>query len=452
MRQIRPRFLLNSRIGELIRASSWLFGSRVLSMVLGFITSILVARWFGKEATGFLALINSVTIVFSVVSTFGLSVLVMRDFSATDVEHETARKRMLYQRVLFVVFVIFVLLVGPALFILLPGFSEQGAGRPFAWLALAAVALFSRTMVVLNVDISRGLIATRFYGLLLLAPTLITFLVTGTLVLGSWTDPILPSVALTVGMLATGVATLLIILTRLRVSKGKNTIMPKEIPSNVKLIRQGFPFAISALSAILVSEGNIVVASFFLPIDEIGIYAIAHKLALLVTFVLTTFAIIASPQFSRLSAKGEVERLKTYGQQISTMIFWGSIPVLLVLVISRRFLIETAFGAEFLPAAPVLMILLAGQFVNALTGVTNPFLNMTGGHVLLSWIAVASAIINIGLSLLLVPLMGILGAAIAMSVSLAFWNIVALIAIRLRNGFWICYLPWFFKTKPAQVK
>jgi O-antigen/teichoic acid export membrane protein len=49
---------------DLIRGSALVVSTRILTLLLGVFTTIIVARWYGVEATGFVALVNSSAIIF----------------------------------------------------------------------------------------------------------------------------------------------------------------------------------------------------------------------------------------------------------------------------------------------------------------------------------------------------------------------------------------------------
>jgi O-antigen/teichoic acid export membrane protein len=68
-------------------------------------------------------------------------------------------------------------------------------------------------------------------------------------------------------------------------------------------------------------------------------------------------------------------------------------------------------------------------------------MNMTGKEKILRNIIFFSAVINVTLSLVLIPRFGLEGAAIAGMTSLCFWNIYTLIYIKSRFGRTIGYFP-----------
>lgn len=445
---LRLPFRRDAGLAEFLRASVWISSARMTRLLFGFVTTIIVARWYGTEATGFVALLNSVGVVFSVLAAFGLGDLLMRDFSATDTNLELLRKRHLYRSALVLVLLLFAFLAGPTLVGLYYRLPPFASASPSFAIIVAAATLLGWTLVTFNVSIVRALASAPSYSLFLLLPALINFAIVVALGPVSAPTPLLPSVALAAGAFITGLSALLLILIKLRrprhtvgASPAATTVPHGNVCEPGSLLRSGFVFAVSAVSSMLVTEGSIIVAGIFLTPDQVGIYSVAQRLSLLAAFGLNSFEMVAAPRFSRLSSSGNLAQLKIYGRQVSAIIFWASLPIILPLAAFPSSIVAATVGPSFLPAAPAVTILMIGQAVNAYTGVTNTYLNMTGGQKVLARIITAAAVLNVALSTILIPLFGISGAAIAMTASLMFWNLAALTFIHRRDGFWLCWTP-----------
>jgi len=87
------------------------------------------------------------------------------------------------------------------------------------------------------------------------------------------------------------------------------------------------------------------------------------------------------------------------------------------------------FGADFVAGYPALIILTAGMIVNAAAGPVGLLLNMTGHQRLCAKIFGTSALINVVLNALLIPQLGIVGAALATAATMILWNLWLLIMV-----------------------
>jgi O-antigen/teichoic acid export membrane protein len=93
----------------------------------------------------------------------------------------------------------------------------------------------------------------------------------------------------------------------------------------------------------------------------------------------------------------------------------------------------------------VLTVILAGQFINVATGSVGVLLMMTGHERQLKQLTLASSFILIVLCFLLIPHLGGVGAALAVTVSTTVLNLSALYVAQLRLGIRVCPFPAFKK-------
>lgn len=105
----------------------------------------------------------------------------------------------------------------------------------------------------------------------------------------------------------------------------------------------------------------------------------------------------------------------------------------LVLIGAGRWLLEI-FGPEFTTAYPALLVLLLGGLVNASTGVVAYLMTLTGRERPALAIFVAALALSLALNLLLIPRLGVVGAAIASTSALSFWNVAMVFYVRRSIG------------------
>lgn len=183
--------------------------------------------------------------------------------------------------------------------------------------------------------------------------------------------------------------------------------------------------------------------------EQAGLYAVASKLALVVIFVLEAVNSMLSPMAADLHGRerrGELQRLVTLSAVVSLV---GGLGVGLVLYLWPAPVLSL-FGPEFTVGATALLVLVAGQVVNAAAGPAVLLLNMTDYQRDSAWILGASAALNLVLNGALIPFFGFVGAAWATTITMVVWNVLAvwLTWHRLR----ILALPipwnWFDRERP----
>ena len=160
-----------------------------------------------------------------------------------------------------------------------------------------------------------------------------------------------------------------------------------------------------------------------------GVYAAVSKLALVGTFVLEGNRLAIGPQLSALLARREHDRAAELFQTATRWLMLVSWPLYLTLAIFPAVVLGI-FGSRYTAGAAALSVLSLAMLVNLGTGNVTVVLLMGGKS---SWSAINAAaafIVNVGLNLLLLPRIGILGAAIAWGASIIVDNVTAMIELR----------------------
>lgn len=154
---------------------------------------------------------------------------------------------------------------------------------------------------------------------------------------------------------------------------------------------------------------------------------------MLISFGLKSVNAIMAPLISELHATGRMEDLQRLVSRAARMIFVFTLVACATLFVVGEWALGL-FGAEFRAGNPVLRLLLVSQAVNALAGSVGHLLTMTGSQRLAAWIAGSGAAVNVLLNLLLIPVWGIVGAALATTISTVGWNVAAVVGVRRRLG------------------
>jgi len=167
---------------------------------------------------------------------------------------------------------------------------------------------------------------------------------------------------------------------------------------------------------------------------DVGVYRVAVQGAMLVSLGLTALNMVAAPFITRLHAQGEQHKLQKLVHRTAQGALAFALPAVLGFAAFGEWLLVNLFGAEFSAAYWPLLILAVGQLLNAGFGPTGLLLNMTGHERDVTRVVAVAAGMNVLLNLALIPLFGVIGAAVATSVSLVFWNIRLWFVVRWRLG------------------
>ena len=180
--------------------------------------------------------------------------------------------------------------------------------------------------------------------------------------------------------------------------------------------------------------------------QEVGVYHIAFKLSMFANIALMAINSIAAPKFAELYTNRDTEGLKKVVHQSTKMIFWTTLPLVILFFIFPTFLLGI-FGEEFKTPAAIIafLVLSVGRLVSAFSGSVGNLLQMTGKQVIFMKILFVGAIINVVINYFLIPIYGIKGAAIASMISMSFWNLTMVYFVKKEFGFLTLYIPFFKK-------
>lgn len=429
----------DTKLSEILTGSIWALSALVLSTVVNFVASIIIARLYGANTIGIVAVINSFLMMITIFTILGTKNSILRLIPELLVKSSATSAYKLFQKTQYMVTGIS-LFVGGLSFLGANFIADKIFSKPHLsfYFALASGFVVFKSMAILNTQAVRGLKLIKMFALMQILPQ--SFNLIFLIVLGwVWPSQNVPVYALIGGFTMTGIIGWLII----QISFRRIMIKDESIHdiSYREILSISFPMMITATMSFIISQTGIIMLGMYRSETEIGYYAIAVKVAYLTSFVLAAINSIAGPKFSELFHSNKIDELFYVAQKSAKLVFFTTTPLLVGFILLGKPLLKFTFGSEFGVAYIALVILVVGQFVNSISGSTGMFLNMTGNQIKNQNIMITTAVINIGLNLLLIPKLGFYGAAIAATVSLCFWNITMLIYIKLKFGKTTGYLP-----------
>jgi len=201
--------------------------------------------------------------------------------------------------------------------------------------------------------------------------------------------------------------------------------------------RRVWSFSVSMLGVsvleLLMAQVDKVAIGFFRNPRELGVYSMAAALVVYIPLILTSVNQIFAPIIAHLHTRGEHALLSRLFQNLTKWVTGLTLPVVLVVIVFSRPLMRL-FGPDFAAGSPILVIGALGQLVNCGVGSVGYMLLMSGNEKRLLRALTGMAAVMVVLSVTLVPRQGILGAAIAASVTTAGINIWNLIEVRRTLG------------------
>lgn len=184
------------------------------------------------------------------------------------------------------------------------------------------------------------------------------------------------------------------------------------------------PLVITSAADTIFSDIDGLLLAYFGTTEQVGVYDVAFVLANLLLVVLLSFRFITMPLLSELHSEERFDELRRLYQTLSKWLFLVSYPGLLLLGFFPGTVISLTFGSEYLGGTLPLTILALGTFSHVVTGPAGALLVSVGDTRLQMLDYVVMAALNVVLNLVLIPPYGIIGAALATSLSYLALNVL----------------------------
>lgn len=157
---------------------------------------------------------------------------------------------------------------------------------------------------------------------------------------------------------------------------------------------------------------------------DVGLYNAAHPLANFISAPLGAMVLIYVPVASGLYAQGSMPEMRKNFSLLTKWLCAATLPLFLILFLFPDTVLSFVFGASYASAATALRILSLGFIINNFMGPNGATLIAMGKVRFVMWAALATAVLNVGLNIALIPPLGIEGAAIASAVAVTSINLI----------------------------
>ncbi len=404
---------------EVIKGTSVAFSLKVLGAGISFGFNVLLARVFGAEGSGVYFLALTMTSIGTVFGRIGLDNALLRFVAIGQSAGDWPLVKGVYGKgfafAFFASTAMTLLIYTLSPWIASSVFSKPDLKAPMQWMSLAIVPI---ALVMLYAEVLKGLKRIRD-SQLLQGVTIPALSILGLLVVGSsygingavWAYTFAAFVSCLIGLMLWRLAT-----PQLKGIKGSfNT--GKLLDSSIPLFR---------ISVMNLSMNWVPI--FMLGIwgtkADVGIFGVATRIAMLTSFILISVNSIAAPKFATLYREKNFTSLSSTARNATKLIAVLASPLLLLFIVAPAWVMGI-FGPEFRGGSSLLVILAIGQYINVATGPVGFLLMMSGNERLMSNIITSVALANILLNIILIPLAGPLGAAIANATCLASMNLIS---------------------------
>ncbi len=183
------------------------------------------------------------------------------------------------------------------------------------------------------------------------------------------------------------------------------------------------PLTATSTANVLDKEVDTVLVGFFLNPVAVSYYVISKQVVEFVETPASALGFTLSPTYGSQKADGNVDQAaRIYETALShTLLLY--IPIAAGLVLVAEPALELLFGNEYLNAVPVLQVLAIYAILRSITKLTSNGLDFLGRARERAIVKGVTALMNVVLNIILIPTIGVVGAAVATVITYSLYTL-----------------------------
>ncbi|MFL3024631.1 MAG: flippase [Candidatus Neomarinimicrobiota bacterium] len=386
-----------------------------------YLYTALLARWVGPEFLGIYSIANSIMLISEVFAKMGLETGIMRFISRLNPELDKEKINLLIGSSLKMVSVfslsIMIILIISSGTIVDNYFNGQSLLKPV--LIIFAIAIPFNALIQISAFATQGFKRLKYKTIVtqFLNPTILLL----SMVFCYWFMS--KEYTIMIPILTTGVIGFLFMIIVLKKVSGfkNNQILESKI--NYELLKFSYPLMFVTILQTLMHWMDILMLGYFTNPLTVGLYHPAARTAGLLQALLLSFLSIYAPLAAQFHSQGDKVKLSNTYQLVNRWLLIFAIPISAVFILFPEKVL-LLFGSQYLESSKVLVLLTIATFTQAILGAAGPTLSMSGHTKLVLFNSIGTFILNFGLNIWLIPIYGILGAAIATLTSLTIIGLI----------------------------
>lgn len=380
--------------------TSWLFGEKILRMIVGLFVGIWVARYLGPEQFGLFSYAQSFVGLFAVIAGLGLDGIIVRELVKDPSKQAILLGTAFRLKLIGALLVLIALAVAVKL-------SHQDSLTTLLIFIIASATVFQSFNVI---DFFfQAKVLSQYIVYANIVSLLISSIVKITLILNN-----APLMAFA-GVIAFD--SLVLMLGFVYVFQRHSKLNIKKLQFSqamaVSLLRDGWPLILSGVAISIALRIDQIMINEYLDISHVGYYSVGVRLAEVFAFIPMIIAQSIYPKIVTMSFEKDIKKLMLLFRSV----FYALILISISVNFISSFIVELLFGVEFLPGYVVLNILIFTIPITYLGILTNKILLTTGNQKIIFLKQLLLTCLNVFLNLLLIPKLGIKGAALATLIS-----------------------------------
>ena len=394
---------------RVVKNASWIIVCRVIQSLLALIVSVFVARYLGPTNYGLLNYAASIIAFVLPLTQLGLSNVLVQELTNNPEEEG----KILGTSILLDLFASIFGIVGVVSFVLV---SDFGNG-----VTILVCSLYSLTLVFQAFELMQYWYQSKLISKYMAIISLVSYvLVSGYKFFLLWTHKSVTWFAISYSLdyALIGIA-LIVVYFKLG---GKHLSFSSNIAK--RMFSKSKHYILSSMMIVVYAQIDKIMLKFYINETATGIYSAAVVTAGLSSFVFSAIVDSARPVIFENKKNQEEAKYKKGVVLCYSIIFYLALAQCLCMTLLSNLIIYVLYGNDFVASSNVLKVVVWYTTFAYLGLVRNIWILAEGKQKYLWIVNLTGAFLNIVLNALLIPSLGIIGAAVASLITQFFANVV----------------------------
>ena len=406
--------------------TAWILGEKLLVMGLGFVATVLVARYLGPEAFGTLAYATSLVALFGISGHLGLHGLVVREIvKQPELRAETLGTA---------AFLKFLGVLAGYLALLLYAVAFEGPGTvSFALIAIAGAALLFAPIDVVDYWFN-AFVQARYVSIARVLSAQLAFVSLTLLFVSRGSDVVMFAIPYLLQAIVAAIVLLLLFRAKANI---RLSAWRFDGTHARELLKQGWVIYLASFFAVIYLKIDQVMLRWLADSAEVGVYAVAARLSEVWYFIPTAIVASVFPKLIDLRESDEASFTHRLQQLFDVLAVLG-MAIAIIVTLLAPWLIPWIFGTDYFGSAAILVIHTWASVFIFMRAALSRWILIENALYFSLLTQGLGALSNVILNYVLIPVYGGQGAAWATLFSYAIASFFALILYpRTRPVFWL---------------
>jgi len=195
-----------------------------------------------------------------------------------------------------------------------------------------------------------------------------------------------------------------------------------------KIFNYSYPLILAGAIGSILGWTDTFFIGYYMPETEVGLYNAALPIAMLMLMPYKALSSLVMPSMSEVVER-EDKNLNTLLKTLTRWTFSVTFPMFCLMALFSEQVLHILFGADYMTAATSLTILAFGYLYSTSVGHLDSVIKAIDRTEIIYKNAVINFFINIALNIILIPIYGIVGAALATTGSIVFSQTLLLVEV-----------------------